>query len=71
MAQAESHILKESKTDNIWSLDIPSWLREVISPFHVALVKSHHEYPVLFGASQDKRDADKWWGSSRAPPRWF
>lgn len=59
MAQAESHILEESKPDSIWSLDISSWLREVITPFHVALVQSHHKNCALFGASQGRRDADK------------
>lgn len=27
--------------------------------------------PGVFWVSQDKRDADKWWGSSRDPPRWL
>lgn len=72
VAQAESHILKESKPDSIWSLDISSWLRDGdATPFRVALVESHCNYFVPFGACQDRRDAGKWWGSSRAPPRWF
>lgn len=34
-------------------------------------MESQLEWCGTFGALQGKRDAEKWWESSRGPPRWL